>query len=323
MKTYGHSDSFPYVYDFGLFIVPRGKPYSSLEKLFFPFKMEVWICASLVFLVMVVAIFILKFMAKEKHDFVIGPSNAPLLNLFSIVVGGSTTTFQVPQKNFARTILAILLLTTLILRNAYLGNLFNFLRTQKRMKQLNYVQDVAESDVAIYSLRDIRLYSEIAAIGDRMKNSTRKLEDIRDAISDDNLDGVYTALKSVVEYNDLVNFQKPKLLTAKEYILMYHIVMRLRKFLKPSIDRQIVALLSSGLVQHWQKSYTKTVKNVADKHPKQLNIDEFTGIIAICAAMYALSILVFIKETDLSIKGTIRNYVTPTERMAKFVKWRI
>lgn len=119
-----------YIYDSAVFVFPPGRPYSSLAKLFFPFKSGVWICAFKSFLAMVIAILILEYISKKTCQFVIGRHNdAPVLNLLSIIVGGSTTTHQLPRRNFARTILIILLLSTLILRNAYLGNLVNFLQT--------------------------------------------------------------------------------------------------------------------------------------------------------------------------------------------------
>lgn len=81
----------------------------------------------------------------------IGRNNdAPFLNLIYIGLGGAMTEYQLPRRNFARSILGILLLTTLILRNAYLGHLFNFMTTQKRMQPLYYIHDIIESNVTIF-----------------------------------------------------------------------------------------------------------------------------------------------------------------------------
>lgn len=135
-------------------MIPPGKPYTSFEKLFFPYRKDVWIWICTFFLAMAIWILVLKCISKEKCYFVIGLKNdAPILNLFAIILGGSMTTSQLPRRNFARTILGIILLTTLVLRNAYLGNLFNFLRTQKRMEPLYYQRNIYDSDVTIYTLR--------------------------------------------------------------------------------------------------------------------------------------------------------------------------
>lgn len=135
-------------------MIPPGRPYSSLEKLFFPFRKEVWICFWSIFLAMVLWIAVVTRISKEKGYFVIGRKNdAPVLSLYAIILGGTMTAYQLPRRNFARTILGILLFSTLILRNAYLGNLFNFLRTQKRMEPLYYQQNIYDSDVPIYARR--------------------------------------------------------------------------------------------------------------------------------------------------------------------------
>lgn len=119
---------------------------------------------------------------------------------------------------------------------------------------------------------------------------------------DDNLDGVYVQLKNIVDYDNFLNFRKPKILTTKDYINMYPIWMWVRKLscLKLAFDQQISALHSSGLVQHWQTFYMKTVKDIDDKEPEELKIDQFTGIITISATLYALSVFVFVIELVIS-----------------------
>lgn len=145
------SYSIPYFYDSLIFAIPPAKAYSSLEKLFFPFKTTVWWCICASFVVVSIIILILKSISKSKRDFVFGRNNdAPFFNLISTCLGGVITEYQLPRRNFARTIVGIVLLTTLILRNAYLGNLFNFLRMQKRMEPLYYIQDIFESDVTLF-----------------------------------------------------------------------------------------------------------------------------------------------------------------------------
>lgn len=131
-----------------------------------------------------------------------------------------------------------------------------------------------------------------------------------DDMRDDNLDGVYVHLKNMVDYNNYLNYRKPKILTTKDHINMYPIWMWVRKFscLKIAFDYQISALQSSGLIQHWQQFYIKTVKETEEKEPQKLNIDQFTGIIMICGGLYALSIVVFIMELVISKCNQIRKF---------------
>lgn len=145
------SATVPYVFNPLVFAIPYGRSYSSLAKLFFPFKMTVWICVCSSLLLVITVIVVLKLFSKKKRDFVVGRNNdAPFLNLIQTCLGGTMTGYQLPRRNFARTMLGIVLLTTLILRNAYLGNLFNFLRIQKRMEPFYHIQDIFDSDVTIF-----------------------------------------------------------------------------------------------------------------------------------------------------------------------------
>lgn len=156
------SYSIPYFYDSLIFAIPPAKAYSSLEKLFFPFKMAVWIYICATFVIIMIVILFLKVMPLKKRNFVIGKQNdSPLLNVLNICFGGAITQYQLPHRNFARTILMILLLTTLVLRNAYLGNLFNFLRTRKQMEPLYYKRSIIDSDVSIFlSARYLKPFQE-------------------------------------------------------------------------------------------------------------------------------------------------------------------
>lgn len=60
-----HSSSIPYGYDARVCVIPRGISYSSLEKLFFPYKTTVWMCIGATFLVITTVIVVLKIISKK------------------------------------------------------------------------------------------------------------------------------------------------------------------------------------------------------------------------------------------------------------------
>lgn len=143
--------SFPYYYGSLVFMIPPGHPYNSFKKLFLPFDLYIWLCIMMLLLFALVILIVLKTVLRSGRDFVVGRGNTmPLINLILICLGGAMTLPQLPQRNFARTILTILLIATLILRNAYQGNLFNYLRTHKTEKPLYYRWDIFHSDFDIY-----------------------------------------------------------------------------------------------------------------------------------------------------------------------------
>lgn len=113
-----------YFYGSLLYSIPYGKPYSSLEKLFFPFRFIIWILMCAIFIVAAVVLLLLKFTAIKNRAFMIGASNnMPFFNMVNICLGGPVSLNDMPIRNFARTLLTIWLLSTLV--GAYFCFLFD------------------------------------------------------------------------------------------------------------------------------------------------------------------------------------------------------
>lgn len=95
-------------------MVPPGIPYSSFEKLFLPFEVEVWML--LVFVVGVASgvIFVLQFLPKHAQKFVAGDANSLEMNLIAHSLGGCQK--KVPRYNFARFILINFVLFSIVMR---------------------------------------------------------------------------------------------------------------------------------------------------------------------------------------------------------------
>lgn len=144
------SMSSPYYYGALIYAIPYGKSYSSFDKLFFPFEPSIWICISLVLLLLSIVVILLKTVSRKVRNFVVGSGNdGPFCNTIAISLGITMPDHAVPYRNFGRTILMILLLATLVLRNAYQGNLFNFLKSQKQRPPLFHLSDILASEVDI------------------------------------------------------------------------------------------------------------------------------------------------------------------------------
>lgn len=134
-----------------IFAIPPGRKFSSFEKLFFPFKVIIWSCIGAIFLFAAIIIVALKLSSRKKRDFFIGKSNdMPFFNMISHCFGGNTASIGIPKRNFARTLLLIWLLSTLILRNAYQGKLFDNLRSQQRNAPHFLIDDLFQSHLKLY-----------------------------------------------------------------------------------------------------------------------------------------------------------------------------
>lgn len=146
-----YSMSFAHFYGSLLYAIPSGIPYTSLEKLFFPFNTSVWMYIGVLFVVAIAIMLIFKMLPENSRDFVFGKSNdTPFFNMMNIFLGGSVTLNKMPVRNFARTIFLIWLLFSLVVRNAYQGKLFDNLRSNQRKAPLFLLKDLYESNLRIY-----------------------------------------------------------------------------------------------------------------------------------------------------------------------------
>lgn len=144
------SKSFSYLYGSLLYAIPSGKAYSSFEKLFFPFTTKVWLWIGILFVMAAAILILLKLSAKNKRDFLLGKSNnMPFFNMVNIWLGGAVSLSDIPVRNFARTMLMIWLISTLILRNAYQGKLFDNLRSNQRMAPFYFLDELYGSNLKL------------------------------------------------------------------------------------------------------------------------------------------------------------------------------
>lgn len=166
-----YSISFPYYYASFVFAIPPGKPYSPLKILFFPFKYIIWSCLSTIFLFTVLIVVALKFSAYRVRAFVLGPQNdSPVFNMLNICFGGTIS--YMPSRNFARTILLIWLVMSMILKTAYQSRLYDFMRTQPIMSPKNYRHKIYSSNMKVYVTETFyqQFYDSMPEIRDRYVN---------------------------------------------------------------------------------------------------------------------------------------------------------
>lgn len=150
-RNANYSNSYFHYYAAFNFAIPKGLQYTSLQRILLPFQSIVWL------LILVIVLGALKFIMlftlhfKQSRSFLFGPNNyTPFLNFINIFLGGAIT--RPPQRNFARTILSIWILGSLILRNSYQGSLFNFLQTQKPIQLVDTINKIAQFNYTLYTM---------------------------------------------------------------------------------------------------------------------------------------------------------------------------
>lgn len=118
---------------------------------------------------------------------------------------------------------------------------------------------------------------------------------------------------NLINFHNMQHFQKPEILRTEEYMQMLSstsiILFRRHSCLKQSFDHQLLVFHSSGLIQYCEKFLTKTIKDTEDKEPRKLQFNQIIGIIEICVASYALSLLMFIMELSTLKHGKFKKIV--------------
>lgn len=109
------------------YVIPQPSKLSSFEKLAQPFEAAVWL--ALVFCVCagVIVIFSINRCSKDLKTIVIG-TKSPISNLFMVLLGYSQP--SLPRTNFARFILMMFIIFSLVMRSIYQGSLYNFLQSE-------------------------------------------------------------------------------------------------------------------------------------------------------------------------------------------------
>lgn len=140
------SASSPYLYSSLLYAVPRGREYTGLEKLLLPFKLQIWI---LIGVIMGLALITTTVLSKRKLKFLAGERNrTPFLNTISVIFGGAVTIL--PQRNFARTVLIIWIFGCIVLRSAFQGSLFEFIREPRNSPSANTLAELIDRNYTLY-----------------------------------------------------------------------------------------------------------------------------------------------------------------------------
>lgn len=104
------------------------KPYTSLEKLALPFSDNVWYAIAALLTVATAIIGVLKVLPQYWRHFIQGPrNNMPFFNMVAAFLGLGVT--QPARRNFARFLLAVWTLASIVVRNSYQGTQFNNLRS--------------------------------------------------------------------------------------------------------------------------------------------------------------------------------------------------
>ena len=93
--------------------------------------------------------FLLNLRPRSFRNFVYGRNiKTPCLNVANIFFGGSLHTL--PSRNFARTLIGMFMIYSLVIRSSYQGALFNFMKGDFREEPVNDLKTMIDQDFTFY-----------------------------------------------------------------------------------------------------------------------------------------------------------------------------
>lgn len=129
--------------------IPPGELYTPLEKMFLIFHYEVWISIAVTFMVTMGTVQIINRASFETRKFIFGQNiNTPTLNIFSNFLIGNQTVL--PTTNFARFLLMLFIIWSLIIRTCHQSMLFKYLQQDLRKPEVKTIQELFEQDFTFY-----------------------------------------------------------------------------------------------------------------------------------------------------------------------------
>lgn len=144
--------SVSYISDQIFFVVPPGRNLTTFEKLILPFTFHLWLLILGCFLFGFLVIFIIQRRSKATRNFVFGTGvTNPYFNMFIGFIGGSQS--ALPKRNFARFLLAVFLMYSLIIRTIYQGSFYKTMRSHKRIKEVQSIDEMIEKDFRFYTYK--------------------------------------------------------------------------------------------------------------------------------------------------------------------------
>ncbi|KAH8317466.1 hypothetical protein KR074_005801 [Drosophila pseudoananassae] len=282
--------------------IPSGGSITPMQRLIRPFRHIIWYCilASLASGILVIASLSV-ITVPCLRNLVLGRRNhLPCTGMLYSLLGG--TVMHNPRRNFARFLLMLWLLQTLILRAAYTGQLYLLLQDVELRAPLTKLSQVLEKGYVFHMLPALKgifkdsLETTETKLVLNLEASLRRLRDEDDP-------GIAVPLLQPTVYQfDYRSGPNRRHLTLLPVPLMtapLTMYMRPHSYFKRRIDRLLMAMMSSGIIARYRRMYVDRIERLAkrrNREPKPLTPWRLGGIFFSCAVLQFLASLVFVLE---------------------------
>ncbi|XP_037930388.1 uncharacterized protein LOC119665154 [Teleopsis dalmanni] len=290
---------------------------SSIEKLLFAFQTSAWLLIGTCYILASIFIFIYGNLNAKWREVVMGHRNTvPHYNLFVIAMGSSSVA-AVPRRNFARFLLIIWLLATLVLRSIYQARMYQMLRDKTFHNPPKTIADALSGDYVLQTIPSTNaVFRNLPTPKQQVfLNETEKNILIAMGYSQEP-----KALVTAYEYYGYIrkmNLINHRLHLVKQRILTKQLVYFVRKnsHLLFEINMQILTAQTYGFMDKWIREIVQydrilgspktsaskeNAKNfVIERTANVLALQELEAVFIALVLLHGCSIVVFILEIYL------------------------
>jgi len=116
--------------------------------------LEIWLTLLATLSTGFVTIKIINYTSKAIQHFVYGrKTQSPSMNMLSIMLG--ITQPHVPSRKFARMLLLLFLIFSLLMRTAYQDKMFKFMKSEPRRREIATIDEAMEKNFTFYLLNKL------------------------------------------------------------------------------------------------------------------------------------------------------------------------
>lgn len=285
-----------------MWVVPPGREMTSLQKLYQPFQLTVWLCFGFALGISFLLVEIIRnFFSKCVQDFVFGKGvKYPSLNIINITFGGSL--HKLPSRNFARTILTFYMICPFLIQNSYKGGLFQYLQKPLFEDGVKSLNEMIDNDFHFYLLKSSR---ELFSGMPRVLNRGTFMNPVDfyamfNKLLDPEFKGALMSTKDHIAYRNIISAPDKFFRIAPEIISTYSIVIYMHKqtCLARQIDHKIIDLVTGGFIDLWASTFTdkKYLKRKSKSRANALTFEQLSGAFQLLITGLIICVIIFLCE---------------------------
>ena len=146
----GLTVSDPHIFTLFTYAVPPGEPYTDFERMFMMFDISTWIAIAITLAIGILVTLSLHFVSERVRTYVIGRDiQSPIVNLISVFLTGGVA--RTPGRNFARFLLMLFIIWSLIIRTCHQSLLFQLLQADLRKPPIKTLDEMFEGSLNMYT----------------------------------------------------------------------------------------------------------------------------------------------------------------------------